>query len=465
MIVDNSNWEIPSSIDLESFLKKYKPNFKYKKDHFYYIVEYLGKSMEQSDLNDNEGYINTSAVILQNKFKNYKKYLQHMLDNGLIKTDMRYIVGEKCKGYLLCGSNSNDVTLSKIPIVDYVSRKNRSKENANSMIKIHTTKKKYPYLTKWFDNRLKIDSVKASAEINKLFPVQTGPIRGKLKGKPSVFNMRIKAIYSLNRFSKQLFYFSVDDNVGRFHSNLANIKRELRNFITYDGHKLVNVDIKNSQPLLSTLLFNPKFYDKDERLSIYNFKKGSSSLFSSSNSPSPSNVFTSSSSSSSAIMLGKTLQNTANKEYREYIDMVNSGDFYKKLHDKIYSQLPYNKAKMKEILFTVFFSNNKFIGQPEAQSKRDFKKAFPEVYEVFKVIKKNKHQTLARLLQRIESDIIIRNASKRISIEKPNLPIFTIHDSIATIQGNENYISDIIKEEVFQLTGLNAKIGLEYWNP
>ncbi len=39
MIHDDSHWEIPSSIDLEGFLKKHKPDFKYKIDHFYYIVE------------------------------------------------------------------------------------------------------------------------------------------------------------------------------------------------------------------------------------------------------------------------------------------------------------------------------------------------------------------------------------------------------------------------------------------
>ena len=34
MINDDKFWEIPSSIDLEGFIKKYTPDFKYKIDHF-----------------------------------------------------------------------------------------------------------------------------------------------------------------------------------------------------------------------------------------------------------------------------------------------------------------------------------------------------------------------------------------------------------------------------------------------
>ena len=55
--------------------------------------------------------------------------------------------------------------------------------------------------------------------------------------------------------------------------------------------------------------------------------------------------------------------------------------------------------------------------------------------------------------------------AKRISTEKADLPIFTIHDSIATTQGNEDYVSRIIKEEVKKATRLDVKLGLEFWSP
>lgn len=52
-----------------------------------------------------------------------------------------------------------------------------------------------------------------------------------------------------------------------------------------------------------------------------------------------------------------------------------------------------------------------------------------------------------------------------IFVEKPTLPIFTIHDSVATLQGYEDYVANVITEEVKKLTDLDVKLGYEYWNP
>jgi len=454
MIHNVSYWEIPSYIDLEGFLEKYPPDFKYKIDHFYFIIEYLAKGMEQGDLDQNLGFVNTSSVKLQSRIKNYNQYLNHMLEHRFIRTDMEYIPGLKSKGYLISGKNYDTITINLIPINSSVARRNRVKENKERIAKNKRTEKKYPYLTRWFNDKLKIDSRSAKLRLNELFPVQKGGIKGTVKGKPSRYAKRIKAIYAIEKFENKNFYYSVDDNVGRFHSNLTNIKKELRNYITYDGKRLVNIDIKNSQPFFSTLLFNPAFYkEKSEIINIYKI-------------PSLIILYSSFSSFSSIIiMLGKTLESTDYELYMEYIEMVNSGDFYKLLHAKIYAELPYDKGKLKEIIFIVFFSNNRFIGQPEAQKKRDFREVFPDVYKLFALIKKKNHRALAHLLQRIESNIIIERVTKRISVEKPELPIFTIHDSVVTIQGSENYVSRIIEEEIKKATSLDVKLGLEFWNP
>jgi len=457
MINDDKFWEIPSSIDLEGFIKKHPPDFKYKIDHFYFIIEYLAKGMEQGDLGQNLGFINTNSVILQKRIKNYKQYLDHMLEYGFIRTDMEYIPGVKSKGYLISGRNNVETTINLIPIQTFVARKNRKKDNKKRIAKNKATEKDYPHLTKWFNAKLKIDSRNAKMKLNELFPVQTGSIKGTKKGEASRYTKRIKALYSIKKLENQNFYYNVDDNVGRFHSNLTNIKKELRNYITYDGKKLVNIDIKNSQPFFSTLLFNPAFYEeKSEIINIYNIPSSIKLL---------SNNSSYSQSLSTIIMLGKTLQNTDYKEYKEYLNMVDSGSFYLQLHTKLYPELPFNKRKLKEIIFVVFFSSNRFIGQPQAQIKRDFRDAFPEVYKIFALIKKKNYKTLSHLLQHIESEMVIERVTKRISLEQPELPIFTIHDSVVTIQGSENYVARIIKEEVKKATGLDVKLGLEFWNP
>jgi len=62
---------------------------------------------------------------------------------------------------------------------------------------------------------------------------------------------------------KNLPLFSVDSTAGRLHTNLTNLKSDLRNYLTYDGKTLVAVDIRNSQPYLSLALFRKDSYCRE----------------------------------------------------------------------------------------------------------------------------------------------------------------------------------------------------------
>lgn len=223
-------WTIPSGIDLQSFLKKNPPKFKYKIDYFYYIIDYLcSKGMELEDLDNNAGFINMSAHKLLQFNHEYKNYVAHLSKHGLIRHDNKYIVGKKSSGYQL--GKFQQSYIQEIPIIDFVCIKKIIRERGEDNRIIKSTCKKYHYLTKWLNEHLVIDAVGAKNKVEELFPEQTGTVRGTLKGKPSSTSKRFKALYSIDKMSKNDFYYSVDDNVGRFHSNLTNIKRELRHFI------------------------------------------------------------------------------------------------------------------------------------------------------------------------------------------------------------------------------------------
>lgn len=447
-------WEIPSSVDLVTFLLKYPPKFKYDIDKFYYIIEYLCKGMDLEDLDETAGFINLNAKTLQSKIHDYKQYLNHLEEKGFIRSDKKYIVGEKSTGFYINSYSSHKATIKLIPIQSHVIKKNRTKEKNKFEATLKATRAKYPHLTKYFNKSLQINVEEAMKKVEELFPEKTGGIRGKKIGEPSVWHKRYKAILAINKIANQEFYYSVDDNVGRFHSNLTNIKRELRNYLTYNGQKLVNIDIKNSQPLFSLLLLNKDFYtQKNGKYTIYNIPTSLSLLSNQTQSY-----------STTLIMIVKSLHKSVNQDIRIYSDMVNSGNFYEEIAKLIHPNDEFNKQKIKEMIFTVFFSNNRFIGQIEAKSKSDFKNTFPSVYDIFRQIKVKNHVALAHILQRIESEIIIQRVVKRISVEKPELPIFTIHDSVATTLGNEDYVSMVIKEEAFKLTGLNVLLGKEYWD-
>ena len=461
VVIKEVYWEIPSSVDLKGFLEKYPPTFvaRPKIDYFYSIIEHLSSGMDEQDLDANAGFINMNAEKMQKFNHNYKVYLEHLRKHGFIRTDMKYIPGSKSKAFLLNDYKKHQAKVVRIPVTDFVIRKKKRAELLIDQKNNQNTEKRYNHMTKWFNSKLKIDAESAKTMIEAIYPEQTGGIRGTKKGKPSDWAKRYKAIYAINKFANQEFYYSVDDNVGRFHSNLTNIKREIRNHITYDGHKLVNVDIKNSQPLFSTLLLHKTFYENQRStLHFYSFPTFLQLLLPPISIP-PINPST----NTTIIMLVESLKKITDKGFGEYADYVNSGEFYKKLADAVYPQIPYDKQKMKTMIFTILFSNNRYMGQEGAKPKRDFKENFQNVYEVFRLIKKNNHRALAHLLQRIESKIMIEAVASRIAKERPNLPFFTIHDSIATKKGNEQYVAKIIKEEVFRLTNLNVKIGFEKW--
>ena len=122
-----------------------------------------------------------------------------------------------------------------------------------------------------------------------------------------------------------------------------------------------------------------------------------------------------------------------------------------------------NRKESKDVFFSIMYSGNQFFGQEEAKYKRLFRERFPNVYKIFSLIKSIEKNLLACTLQRVESYIIIDVICKRIEIERPYLPIFTIHDSIATTAGNEDYIKYLMYDEFTRIIGYKPMLKTEYW--
>jgi hypothetical protein len=55
--------------------------------------------------------------------------------------------------------------------------------------------------------------------------------------------------------------------------------------------------------------------------------------------------------------------------------------------------------------------------------------------------------------------------ARRISNERPDMPIWTIHDSVVCPVGNETYVANVMKEEAQKAIGVKPKVNFEYWTP
>ena len=165
-------------------------------------------------------------------------------------------------------------------------------------------------------------------------------------------------------------------------------------------------------------------------------------------------------------MLHTFTQSADNQDIKTYIDLVQKGELYEYLEKAFIEELGIlfaDRKAIKEAVFKVLYTSNHFIGQKDAKPKKIFKKLFPTVYEVFAYLKKKNKKLLPCLLQRIESFLILDVICKRISIEHPDIPIYTMHDGIATSSGNEKIIERIMKEELTKHIGIPPTLKFDYW--
>jgi len=161
------------------------------------------------------------------------------------------------------------------------------------------------------------------------------------------------------------------------------------------------------------------------------------------------------------------LEKVDNQDVKQYIELSENGLIYEYLGDEINNELGIdlrgNRKELKQVIFTVLFTGNQFIGQQDAGPKRIFKNRFPTVYEVFSLLKRNYKEGLSILLQRIESYIVLDVICQRIRQERPDMPIFTIHDCIITTVENEDYLWKIMEEELTEIIGHKPTLKPEYW--
>jgi len=86
---------------------------------------------------------------------------------------------------------------------------------------------------------------------------------------------------------------------------------------------------------------------------------------------------------------------------------------------------------------------------------------FPEVYELFRLIQRFDYKLLPIILQRIESYLLLDQVAKTASNSLGAIPMFTIHDSILTLESHANSVKEIIIEQIKKFTGHKPKVELK----
>ena len=268
-------------------------------------------------------------------------------------------------------------------------------ESKESSIKIIMAKKElspnHKYLLECLDN-VEIDYPTASSYLEEIYDKD-------LRELNHAYNC---AKISIDSIKDKNWFFTVSPVVNRVFTNVSNLKSELRRYLTYQGKKLVEIDITNSQPLLLYTLYKDK---------------------------------------------------TSN-EAMAYKDLVESGRFNEgisALCGLTFSNASDRKA-FKTQLFRELFDNEKHSGK----YTKLFYDTFPILAAEIKEIKRVDYRKMSHYLQNLESDLIINNV---VTIcRELKIPALTIHDSILTLSEYKEDVSNIIVEQCQLMYDVSPKL-------
>lgn len=411
------------------------------------------------------GYVLINSRLIRNFFKDYLSYLDYLILTGVLVTDGQYIQGQKSKGYKFADRYAN------APLVRY--NYPEFQQNNNSVTpfqeEIYDEKEgtfvnnpiiEFPYLSYWYSTKgLHIDN----AALEYAYQVMMDKFRRGIQSwdinrDKSHNNFIVRkypltqyhaALYNINSIAIGDYKVSIDRNIHRLHSAITNLQKDYRKFLSYNGQKLVNIDISNSQPYLLCLLLNPSFWDKHSDI--------------------PLNIG----------MLSQNIQDMIQKEHlseiyhhvlslnschdtslENYIQTASQGKVYEYMQRIINRRENTNLTRddIKTMILTTLFSKNRYM----PTYKRYFRQYFPQIYSLIRLIKRKNHETLACLLQNIESNIILHRCCYKIwNASNHQVPIFTIHDSICTTMGNEKYVYNIMFDTLRRSIGVPPHMKIE----
>jgi hypothetical protein len=219
--------------------------------------------------------------------------------------------------------------------------------------------------------------------------------RGTIQGRIDAYHEQIRWIQNKS------WLHEFDPRNRRFYSNVSNLVRELRAYLRVGGSPLIEIDIKNSQPLFIGMIAKAAGVDCDDYLRLC------------------------------------------------------ETDLYQFLADR--GKFTRSEVKL-QLMKRALFSPN-YARCQRMPVKRLFDRLFPEMAEFIREQKKGEkttdddrpHGKFAIKAQYQESKFIIYTVCERIRREKPDCWITTIHDSILTLPENVDYVLSVMKDEFTKL--------------
>lgn len=362
---------LPENFNLEQHLLLYPPTYhgfpntiKFEKDVLYYFLGLLTSiPARNGDLISQDGFIPINMAILQKGIRDYKPYVNYLITTKLVICNNHYIPGKKSKGYKWASKyEGSPFVTTKIncqydskAVKDRIKKAKLPKEQTTTDTPPIDNNTGYPYLFHWFEQDQltihpmaeKYANVLKDMKLRRHIPWNINRDTGKLKHPTSQY---VAAMHNIGKIVHHEYDAHIDTNIHRLHSVLTNLQTDYRNFLAYNGHKLVSIDIKNCQPYLTCLILRPEFWQNSKLfLTIYDLPDNiKQRILREGNLP---------------IMIRNFFDSIDLKEFNNYISQASQGIIYDNLAAKANTLIPdkskqLSRSDTKELMFHLLFAPN-----------------------------------------------------------------------------------------------------------
>ncbi|RZK17013.1 MAG: hypothetical protein EOO43_13910 [Flavobacterium sp.] len=469
---------IPANLNIQEIVQVHPlyncPSFKIEK--LYYFLSYLYNNFIALDSEtfvhpklkelNRPFFIPIHSSILKNIFGNeYLDYIHFLRDEGVIIMFPCALENERSNSFRFTDKYLYCKTSQRLPLYDFIlSTKIASNHIKNSRRKLahHLSLEK-----RIMSKGLKLD-LNYAAYLNEAHQAQSYRDIEDLRGVAyaeslqKIENRHLFISRLIENLASNRYYYTINGDHYRHYSTVTSSPKILRAAYNWHNEELVEVDLKNSQFLMSTMLLKKSTWTDASKDKV--LRKIWEGISCKDNHVDKKEY--------------RTIMRLIDKialQYKSelpYIQLTLNGELYEDLINDLIDAghieegLPPDQQRgiAKDLMIRSLFAKTNTSYHKRYNSVWSImKRRHPEAVEIFEFIKSYEHLDMARLLQRIESIFVIDTVCKRLNEDYPKIPIFTLHDCIVTTVGNEALVDQIIKEEMEKSFGFKGKTKVQPW--
>lgn len=422
---------LPENFSPEIDIIGYNPN--YHEKYLWFIHTLIDESCKNEE--EFNGYVNLQSKVI-GKFlgeKDYTTVITTLIESQIVERNDKYSAGRFSKSYRL----GEKFLHQRVVTVSFDSGRTKSYWKKQSEIQTKNWRS-YSDNTVYHSLLQDLQNVQFDA-------IGALEFLGIMQDTLTVeqYNSRLTSIQKLQ---SRNFFFEVSSQTGRVYNNITSLPKEFRNYLSFTNESLVQLDIRNSQPLLFCLLLQPntkvprlKFFE-----SLWDYFK--------------------------TVKTESAVENSYPEDVELYRELTQRGVFYDEfinyLNERGVTGVPSREEFKREFFKRIFFSTGK-VNYRYMQWFREWMPTVMNVISSYKMgsmsiitndgiiesddgtveieLQENAHSNLAIKLQQVESKTMLLEVCATIMKEISPAPFFlTVHDAILCEERHADIINEII---------------------